>query len=96
MLASGSPIAAGTTGFISGQLYADAVAESHAAAASKSLAPFLQDLQNDIDAAESYEDLRERLHKRFEDATPDELNVLVYQAMVLGALAGKLAVIEDT
>lgn len=95
-LASGQPIAAGTNGFLSGQLYVDAVAESHATAATKQLKPLLKDIEADINAAESYEDLRAKLHKRFESASPDELNVLVYQAIVLGALAGKLAVIEDT
>jgi phage gp29-like protein len=95
-LASGAAIGAGTSGFLSGQLYVDAVAEAHAEAATKELKPLLADVEADIKGAESYGDLRERLHKRFEEANPDELNILVYQAIVLGALAGKLAVVEDT
>jgi len=94
-LASGAQLR-GNEGFLSGQLYADKLVDEATPAAVAALAPVIDGIIEDLDAAEDYEDLRQRLHARYEGLNPDELNRLVYQTMLLGNLAGRAAVNEDS
>jgi hypothetical protein len=81
---------------VSGQLYADAVADSATAAAVAQLESNAVAIARVIDEATSYEDLRERLRALDPELSADDLGELVYRAMALGELAGRRAVTEDS
>jgi hypothetical protein len=93
-LASGF-LAAKASGFLNGQLYADAVVEHATAQAEKLLQPTVDAVLEELDAATDYDDLRERLRARYEQLDPEQLNELVARAMWLGEMAGRAAVNED-
>jgi phage gp29-like protein len=82
-------------GFLSGQLYADALVESAAAASKPTIDETIKAIREELDAAEDYEDLRKRLRARYEEMSPEELNSIVFAAMALADLAGRAAVQED-
>jgi hypothetical protein len=93
-LASGAPIR-DSRGMIAGQLYADDVVESATAAGIAALEPTLEAIGAEIDAASSYEDLRERLQELYPKLEAADLSELVYRAMLLGELAGRAGVLQD-
>ncbi len=94
-LASGASLA-DNAGFGAGQLYADAAAESGAAAALEALEPTLQDIAAALEASTSYDDLRARLRTLYADSKTDtELAELVYRCMLLGEMAGRRSVVQD-
>lgn len=94
-LASGSPIAAGITGFISGQLYADALVEEGAKLSVELLQPTMDAIQAAINESDDYESLRENLRKRYGDLDHETLAELVQHHLVIAHLAGRAAVNED-
>jgi phage gp29-like protein len=93
-LASGAP-ASESSGLVAGQLYADDLVESAAAAGNAALEPTIEDIGAAIDAATSYEDLRARLQALYPKLEPGQLAELVYRAMLLGELAGRAGVLQD-
>ncbi|MEZ4376223.1 MAG: DUF935 family protein [Polyangiaceae bacterium] len=95
-LASGGHIRA-ESGFVQGQLYADAVAER----AQHHFADALRDsllgpVMRALGQAEDYDDFRERLLDAYDDADPEVLSQIVEGALKLGQLGGMAAVIQDT
>jgi hypothetical protein len=93
-LATG-PIAAGTTGFLAGQLYADALVDSATAFSQELLAPTLDAIKAALAESTDYESLRENLRKRYEDLDPETLMELVEHHLVIAHLAGRAAVNQD-
>ncbi len=87
--------ATGTAGQASGQEYSDDLAAQGLAAAEPLLAGVIAAIDEELDAATGYEDLLERLRKRYEDLDPHELVDVVESAMVLAELGGRLAVNQD-
>jgi phage gp29-like protein len=94
LLASGDKLKSGR-GFAEGQLYTDALAENATEAGINALKPTLDAVLEELDAATDYDDLRERLRARYENLDPEELNDIVYSAMALGELAGRVATNQD-
>lgn len=88
--------AAGTTGQESGQQYADELAANGLSAAQSALAATFAAIEEEIDAATGYENLLDRLRKRYTSLDPHELIDIVESCMVLGELAGRVAVTEDS
>jgi phage gp29-like protein len=80
---------------VAGQLYTDDLVDSATAAGIAALEPTLEAIGAELDAATSFEDLRERLHALYPKLQPRELSELVYRAMLLGELAGRRAVLQD-
>lgn len=94
-LASGASLA-DNPGFVAGQLHVDGVVESATAAANAALEPTLEAIAKAIDESTSYEDLRKRLRELHADLSAEDMNELVYRAMLLGELAGRRAVTQDS
>lgn len=94
-LASGF-LTANASGFLNGQLATDAIVDSYSAAAIVELEETLEAVLSELDAAVDYDDLRARLRARYESLDPEALSELVRKAMILGELAGRAAVNEDT
>ena len=82
-------------GLLNGQLYVDAVADhaTESDAAHRGLA--LSELAADIEAAESYDDLRSRLRERFKRMSPDAFARIMERALILSELAGRRSIAED-
>lgn len=93
-LASGAP-ASENPGFVGGQLYTDAVAEAAAAAAADEVALTNEAIGRAIDGSTSFEDLRTRLQALAPTLSAENLNELIFRAMMLGELAGRRAVTQD-
>jgi phage gp29-like protein len=93
-LASGAPISE-NPGFVEGQLYADAVAESGTEAAEAALEPTFEAIAKVIDESTSYEDMRERLNALMPELDAAALSELCYRVMLLGEFAGRRAVNQD-
>lgn len=88
--------ATATTGQENGQAYADELAAEGLAAAQGALTATLNAIEEEIDAATGYEDLLDRLQKRYKNLDPSELTDIVESCMVLGELAGRVAVNQDS
>ncbi len=84
-----------TSGRDDGQTYADELADNGLAAAQGALTATLAAIEEELDAATGYEDLLERLRKRYENLDPNEIVDVVESCMVLGELAGRLSVNLD-
>jgi phage gp29-like protein len=82
-------------GFIRGQLYVDAVGDEGSEETIKAFAPDLAGLQDEIEAAEDYEDLRKRIRKRYRKLDAQELAEVMEKAFLLAELDGQWAVRED-
>ena len=87
--------AKGTSGRDDGQAYADELAGNGPELANKALAATFAAIEEELDAATGYEDLLDRLRKRYQDLDPHELVDIVESCMVLGELAGRLSVNRD-
>jgi hypothetical protein len=77
------------------QAYADELAESGVAQAQKALAATFNAIEEELDAATGYEDLLERLRRRYVDLDPTEIVDLVESCTVLSELAGRVGVNRD-
>lgn len=83
-------------GFVRGQQYVDQLAEAAAAESAQLLDGFLGRLDEALDNAGTFEAARAALLKAFDnEKDPRDLAELVERVMVLGQLAGFLAVEED-
>jgi hypothetical protein len=94
-LASGAA-AKENRGFLEGQLYVDTVVEKASEVAGEVLQPTLDAILEELEAAADFNDLRERLRRRYEQLSAEDLTELVYRAMLIGDLAGRAAVTQDT
>ena len=93
-LASGdNPNNAG--GFVRGQLYADGLGDETGKRATSAFAGYVQQVNNAISEASDYDDLRQRLALLYRDSDPREFAELMERALILGNMAGRLAVFED-
>lgn len=88
--------AAESSGFLNGQLYADALVERAAKQGVAALKPSIDAILEELDAATGYDDLRERLRARYEELEPEEISALIEAACVMAELAGRAAVNEDS
>jgi hypothetical protein len=88
-------LTADNQGFVNGQLYADALAETSLEHGQKALQPTLDAILEELDAATSYDDLRDRLRARYQTLDATELSDLMYRTMMIADLAGRTAVNED-
>jgi phage gp29-like protein len=93
-LASGAS-AQDNAGFISGQLFADGLVDTNAPHADAALQPTVDAILEELDAADSHENFRERLHARYATLDASEISELVYRVWVEGELAGRAAVNQD-
>lgn len=94
-LASGAS-AESNQGFIEGQLYADALTENAAKSALKALQDVRSAIQEELDQATGFQDLKDRLAARFEGIDAEGIATLTQQAMVMAHMAGHRAVIQDS
>jgi phage gp29-like protein len=77
--------------------YSDRLTDETTATASKALAPTVAAMLTEVARAESYDDARSRVEKRFgELLSPVELKEVTESALILGNLAGHAAVRQDT
>jgi phage gp29-like protein len=83
------------SGFVDGQLFADALVESSLAESDEALRPTLEAVLEELEEAADYNDLRARLRARYADLSPTDLSDLCYRAMVLAELAGVASVNQD-
>jgi phage gp29-like protein len=88
--------AAKTSGHDDGQAYADELAENGLAVVQGAIGATIAVIEQEIDAATSYEDLQQRLRARYEDLDPSEITDVIESCMVLAELAGRHAVNLDT
>ncbi|HEV8246691.1 MAG TPA: hypothetical protein VGP93_13025, partial [Polyangiaceae bacterium] len=93
-LASGF-LAAKASGFLNGQLYADQVVDEATAQGIETVGITTEAILEELDAARDYDDLRDRLRKRYATLDPAALSQLTYRAMVMVELGGRAAVNED-
>lgn len=93
-LASGDPIAA-APGFVAGQLFVDDLVDSAAAAGEQALEPTITAIAKAVEDCTSFEDLKERLRALYPTLPQTDIQELMYQAMLLGQLAGRHAVNQD-
>ena len=92
--ASGMPLAV-SSGFVEGQLYADAVTDSaKARASSEAIAPYIADLLAIIDDHDDYESIRSAVLARYRDADPVRHAEIVQLALSLAQLGGRAAVVQ--
>ncbi len=89
-LASGDPPQE-APGFVQGQLYADALADRLLSRLPDPLAG----LEAELAQAQSYEEVRGLLMRRFREASPEEVAALTERALTMAALAGRYGVIRD-
>lgn len=89
-LASGDPPQE-APGFVQGQLYADALADRLLSRLPDPLAG----LEAELAQAQSYEEVRALLMRRFREASPEEVAALTERALTMAALAGRYGVIRD-
>lgn len=94
-LASGASAQA-NQGFVEGQLYADSLADNSTASAIKALQETRAAILEELDAADSFEDLRDRLAARYKELDAGEIADLTQFAMVMAQLAGNRAAIQDS
>jgi phage gp29-like protein len=87
--------AAKASGHDDGQAYADELAESGLAAVQGAIGSTIAAIEEELDAATSYEDLQQRLRARYEDLDPSEITDVIESCMVLAELAGRHAVNLD-
>ncbi len=84
------------SGALRGQVYVDSVAESGRARAAAVLKPDVMHVLSAIAASNSYDELKGRLIALYGAMEPDQMASVLQRAMLLGELAGRLAVLEDT
>lgn len=95
LLASGLP-ADDAKGFISGQVYTDALSDKSAALAADHLGAFVDRIAVAIEGAEDYEQLRSAVLLAFaHEPDPERLVDIVEHGLLLANLAGRHAVMED-
>jgi hypothetical protein len=87
---------ANISGHDDGQAYADELAESGLAAVQGAIGSTIAAIEQELDAATSYEDLQQRLRARYEDLDPSEITDVIESCMVLAELAGRHAVNLDS
>lgn len=87
--------AAKVAGLDDGQQYADDLATAGIGAVEGALAATLTAIDAELDAATGYDDLLERLRKRYVDLDPSEIVDVVESVMVLAELGGMHAVNLD-
>lgn len=80
-----------SSGFVQGQLYADALAD----ATLREAPPLLPGLEEEIRRAGSYEEVRAVLLRAYRDADPGELARLMERALIMAGLAGRYGVVRD-
>lgn len=90
-LASGDRVRA-ESGFVSGQLYTDQVADDSRDEAGELLADDVTQLLGILDGAEDYESIRTKLLSHYEGMDSADLAELVQRSLVLTELAGRYAV----
>lgn len=84
------------SGFVDGQLYADAVADFAARYGASSLSIDITEIAAALQRAKSFEELKAELVTLLgEDFDPDELAEVMARAMVLSELGGRLAARQD-
>lgn len=83
------------SGVVSGQLYADAVADHARERAAKVLDEDVVAVLEAIDAGASYDDVRKRLVKTFKGMSPTKLAKLTEAAITMAELGGRHATNED-
>lgn len=83
------------SGFVQGQLYADAVADAARDRAAGVLDPDVVAVLEAIDAGTSYDDIRARLLKTYRGMSPDQLAKLTEAAFTMAELGGRHAINED-
>jgi phage gp29-like protein len=84
-----------TSGHDDAQSYADELVQQGLDAAAPLLEQTLAAIEEELDAATSYDDLKTRLQARYETLDPHELADIVESVMVLGELAGRVGVNQD-
>lgn len=95
ILASGDD-PSGAAGFITGQLYVDALTARQTALAADQLSGFVDQITAAIDGADDYESMRYAVIKAFQAASdPDELAKLIGNGALLSGLAGRKSVLDD-
>lgn len=93
-LASGAT-ASEAPGFVSGQLYADALTERSTEIGRAALKDTTAAILAELDAASGWDDLRARLQARYKDMDPERISQIVESAMVMAELAGRAGVNQD-
>jgi phage gp29-like protein len=81
---------------VSGQLFADDLADEAVAAGVKAVTPDLNGVLADIQAMTSYEDLRARLKKRLAGMDRAAAATIIERATILAHSAGRKAVLDAT
>jgi hypothetical protein len=95
ILASGDD-PSGAAGFITGQLYVDALTARQTAVAAAHLSGFVDQITAAIDGADDYESMRYAVIKAFQASSdPDELARLIGNGALLSGLAGRKSVLDD-
>lgn len=93
-LASGDSVDT-ARGFARGQLYADRLADVTAGNGATATRPMLDRVIELVQAAGSYDELRETLLNEYANLDVDDLAELTESSLVLASLAGRLAVLGD-
>lgn len=93
-LASGAS-AKENRGLLEGQVYVDALIDHSVENAKEALRPTLEAILEELDAAEDFGDLRERLRRRYAELSPEALSDLVYRVTLLAEFAGRRSVTQD-
>lgn len=83
-------------GFLEGQLYVDELVERSAEHGNAVVRPVLDAILEELDEATDYDDLRNRLRRRFADMPLEDFTELVYRAHLMADLAGRRAVTQDS
>jgi len=85
----------GASGFVAGQVYADQLTENASKQAMTIFRQHLREITEAVNAAQDYEDLRQRLLAIFGQMDPAVLAEIVERSLILAELAGRWAVWQD-
>jgi hypothetical protein len=88
-------LASENKGFTEGQVYIDALVAHAAELGVALLEPTLMRIERELEAADSYEDLKRRLRAAYEEIDAQALSDVVESVHATGELAGRTAVNED-
>ena len=82
-------------GFVQGQLYADAVADRLVQRAAEAERKAFGPVMRELEAAQSYDEVRAILMRHFREASPEEIARLAERALLMADLGGRYAVLRD-
>lgn len=85
------------SGFVEGQLYADAVTEQASREFADALQGDVRAILDVVEKAKDYDDLREQLRALYDERMdPEALNTIVHRALVMAQLGGFAGAVQDT